>query len=258
MAKTLKVLYAGDSTKRVVSGMQGMRSFSLADEIRDAGVYLTGALEGGKIVVERILSHEAINRFPETAEDLAVYDVVILSDIAHDSLVLYPGKRKSRSPMGPNRPKEIVRYVENGGSLAYIGGYSTFQGLGGVGHWYDTPVARVLPVRILPLSDDRIETPEGVTPTDIVTDHDVTKGLDWTHPPIFNGYNRTGDVADDAILLARIGDDGHPLLVVSQVGNGRVLVFTSDCAPHWGAGFVRWPDYARFWQQAMRWLAASE
>ena len=63
-----------------------------------------------------------------------------------------------------------------------------------------------------------------------------------------------------------------PLLAVGQAGEGRVAAYASDAAPHWVGGFVDWgtkrihqkigegfievgEDYARFWNNLVRWTA---
>ena len=35
---------------------------------------------------------------------------------------------------------------------------------------------------------------------------------------------------------------------------GTSMAFASDIAPHWGAGFMKWNGYDRFWIQTIRWL----
>ena len=251
-----KVLYAGDSAIMAVLGLEGIEVFPLLDQIWDAGVHLQGALEAAGHTVRRMLSHEAYYSLPETAEALAEYDVLILSDIGHDTVLLYPGARRNAVPMGPNRMKEIVRFVENGGGLAYVGGYFTYQGHHGQGRWYGTPVAKILPLEIIALHDDRIETPEGARPRIHDTAHPVMAGIDWAQPPMFMGYNKTNRRAG-ADLLATIGDDDDPFLACWSVGQGRVLAITSDVAPHWGSDFVQWPHYQQFWDQAIRWLGGA-
>jgi uncharacterized membrane protein len=251
-----KILYAGDSAIMAVLGLEGIEVFPLMDQIWDAGVHLQGALEAAGHTVRRMLSHEACYNLPETAEALAEYDVLILSDIGHDTVLLYPGERRNAVPMGPNRMKEIVRYVQDGGGLAYVGGYFTYQGHHGQGRWYGTPVSKILPVEILPLHDDRIETPEGVRPRILRTDHPVTAGIPWDKPPMFMGYNKTEE-RKGADLLARIGDDNDPFLACWSVDRGRVLAITSDVAPHWGSDFIQWPHYQKFWDQAVLWLSSE-
>jgi uncharacterized membrane protein len=138
----MKVLYAGDSAIIAMLGLEGAEIYPVVDQVWDAGTHLKSALEGDGIEVVRMPSHVAYSDFPETAEALREYDAVILSDIGHDTLVTYPGERRYQVPMGPNRLKEIARYVESGGGLVYCGGYFTFQGHYGKGRWYGTPVAK--------------------------------------------------------------------------------------------------------------------
>jgi uncharacterized membrane protein len=249
-----KILYAGDSAIMVVLGLEGTEVYSLMDQIWDAGKNLQAALETSGHQVTRMLSHDAFYRLPETAEKMAEYDVLILSDIGHDTVILYPGDRRNAIPMGPNRVKEIVKFIQNGGGLAYIGGYFTYQGHNGQGRWYNSALAKILPVEILPLPDDRIETPEGVQPSFVSTTHPILKGLPLNEFPIFMGYNQT-KARPGADLLGVIGEEADPFLACGEVGKGRIMAITSDAAPHWGSDFVRWPYFTQFWNQAMRWLS---
>ena len=194
----------------------------------------------------------------EGAEIYPVVDQVWDAGTHLQSALEGDGERRYQVPMGPNRLKEIARYVESGGGLVYCGGYFTFQGHYGKGRWYGTPVAKLLPLEILPLPDDRIEAPEGAPIFDIDDGHPVTAGIDWSETPIFMGYNRAGEIQNGGRLLGRIGEDGDPFLAVGEYGSGRVMTITSDCAPHWGSDFVRWPHYARFWNQAIRWVAGRD
>ena len=251
-----KILYAGDSAIMVVLGLEGIEIFPLVDQIWDAGTHLKDALEASGHSVTRMLSHEAYYNLPETAEDLAEYDVLILSDIGHDTVLLYPGSRRNAVPMGPNRMKEIVRYVEGGGGLAYIGGYFTFQGHHGQGRWFGTPVAKILPVEILSLHDDRVEAPEGAQIKVLKPEHPIWSGIPVEDLPIFMGYNKTNP-RQGAELLAIIGEE-DPLLACWEVGQGRVMTLTSDAAPHWGSDFIRWPYYNQFWAQVISWLTLGK
>ena len=48
-------------------------------------------------------------------------------------------------------------------------------------------------------------------------------------------------------------DEGDPLLAVWQYGLGRAAAWTSDATGRWAVNWTAWPDYARFWSQAVRW-----
>jgi uncharacterized membrane protein len=108
-----------------------------------------------------------------------------------------------------------------------------------------------LPVRIAP-HDDRMETPEGVYPK-IHMDHEILKGLpaEW---PDFLGYNKVEQ--SGGVLVLEFPETGDPLLIVEEIGKGRVACFTSDILPHWGSPrFTAWDGYVPFWEQFFRWIA---
>lgn len=70
-----------------------------------------------------------------------------------------------------------------------FGGYMTFNGIGGQGKWWATPVQDVLPVQILPY-DDRMEHCEGAVPETILADHPVLNGIRGEWPRLL-GYNKS-------------------------------------------------------------------
>lgn len=203
-------------------------------------------------MVDHIENHEATEHFPRSRDELNAYDVVILSDIPADSLLLHPDTFV-RGQRTPNRLNELADWVDAGGGFLMVGGYMSFSGFEGKARFHGTAVERCLPVTMLGY-DDRMETPEGLTPEVVARDHAVLAGLptDW---PYFLGYNRV--VANGGETLLRIGDD--PLLIVDAHGAGRVAAFTSDCSPHWGSPeFMEWAGYGPFWNGLLSWLAGNE
>jgi len=198
----------------------------------------------------------ALEEFPETPEALTRYDVVILSDVEAEVLLLYPFSRFMDTPMGPNRLKSIRDYVAGGGGLAMIGGWSSFTGRRAIGGYQGTPVEEALPVDCLQVQDDRREAPEGVTIEVTDSTHPLMQGIDWSLPPLFTGYNRIR-LKQGAELLARVKETGDPFIAAWSYGRGRALAFASDISPHWGSAFQKWPYYGAFWVQAVRWLAGG-
>jgi len=200
--------------------------------------------------VDHVPNHLATEAFPTSVAELSDYEVVVLSDIGADTLLLHPdtfvrGKRT------PNRLMVIDEWVSSGGGLLMVGGYMSFAGFEGKGRYHATPVESALPVDILGY-DDRAERPEGVHPRVEVGDHPVLAGLPgpW---PYFLGYNRLTAKTAASVLLA-VNDD--PFLVVGPRGEGRSAAFASDCSPHWGSpDFIAWEGYAAFWDQLLGWLA---
>lgn len=252
MGTGLRVLIAGESWITVSTHIKGFDHFvtsSYAEGVR----WLREGLASNGIAVDYLPNHVANVEFPDTIEALRAYDVVMLSDIGTNTLLLHPDTFGA-SVARPNRLKLLEQYVENGGGLAMIGGYMTFQGIDGKGRWHDTPVERVLPVNISPV-DDRVEVPEGVHPVVVQAGHPILDGIpsEW---PFFLGYNRT-TLKPGATLLAEV--NGDPFIAVQRAGEGRTAIFASDCSPHWGPpAFVNWPSYGRFWTQLVRWLAGRE
>lgn len=252
----IRVLYVGDSG--ITIGAVSASSNFTYDQ-RGVGVEIAAQKildawrKNPRYEVSYLTGWDALAKFPETPEALAAYDVVILSDVDSDSLVLYPPERSARAPMGPNRLKSIREYVRQGGALLMIGGYATFTGRHNAGNYHGTPVEEALPVNCLGQDDDRMETPEGVTVDVKKADHPILRGIDWSPSPIFNGYNRL-EVKQGAQVLASFKETGDPLLVVWKFGKGRSMAFASDIAPHWGAGFQDWKYYEQFWNQALEWL----
>lgn len=133
-----------------------------------------------------------------------------------------------------------------------IGGYMSFSGINAVARYQRTPLAEVLPAMMVD-GDDRVEVPEGAQIDLSIPEHPIFSGLKepWPH---FLGYNQLKE-RPDTTVLARCGDD--VFMAVGQYGQGRSLVFASDCGPHWGPPeFVSWKHYGRLWYQAVAWVAS--
>jgi uncharacterized membrane protein len=246
-----RVLVVGESWVSSATHYKGWDHFVSATY--HSGVsYLRDALTGGGIELEHMPAHEATESFPFEVEGLAPYDVVILSDIGANTLLLHPdtwlhGRRT------PNRLAMLRAWVEGGGGLAMAGGYLSFQGLDGRARYRGTAVEGVLPSEIDPW-DDRVEVPEGFAARPVAPDHPILAGIEGDWPPLL-GYNRFR-LKPDATLLASLGDD--PILAVRNAGAGRTLAWASDIGPHWcPEEFASWPGYQRLWTQAAAWLAGK-
>lgn len=246
-----RVLIAGESWVSESTHYKGFDAFTSVtfhtgvDPLRDA-------LEGQGIEVDHLPAHEVPERFPASSQELSKHDVVILSDIGANSILLHPDTWL-RGRRSVNRLRVLADWVRAGGGLMMAGGYLTFQGFEGKGFWHRTPVEEVLPSLMSPY-DDRVETPEGAAPALDNPDHPVVAGLgsDW---PALLGYNRFEATAD-SVVLATVG--GDPLLAVREVGSGRSLAWASDIAPHWcPEEFMSWDGYQRLFGQAVRWLAGE-
>jgi uncharacterized membrane protein len=248
---TRRVLIAGESWVTHSIHTKGFDSFTTT-EYNEGVAWLRAALEGGGWEVTFIPNHLAAREFPLTAEALAAYDVVMLSDIGANTLLLHPDTFVRSKPL-PNRLHAIRDYVRNGGGLVMIGGYLTFQGIEAKGKWANSPVEEVLPVTLFQ-RDDRVESPQGVVPKVGDPGHQIVKGLGEEWPALL-GYNEV-IAKPDAEVLVRVG--GDPLLVTGTFGAGRSVAFTSDCGPHWAPPpFCDWEGYAPLWNNIASWVSGK-
>lgn len=249
---TGRVLLAGETWVMHTIHQKGFDSFTTT-EYGEGYRFLTAALEAGGIDVEVLPNHLAPTRFPTTREELAAYDVVILSDIGANTLLLHPDTFV-RSRAMPNRLALLRDWVAEGGGLVMVGGYLTFNGIEGKGRYGGSPLEEALPVTLVP-GDDRVEAPEGAAAR-VVADHPIVAGLEAEWPNLL-GYNKL--VAKPGATVAAVaGPAADPLLAAWQFGQGRAVAFASDCGPHWAPPeFCAWAGYAPLWQGIVRWAAGA-
>lgn len=242
-----RILLAGESWMSYTTHVKGFDSFYTS--VYETGEkFLKAAMEKAGYEFVFMPNHIAAGSFPYQMEELKEYDLLILSDIGSNTLLL-PDETFRESRMMPNRCALIRDYVLSGGALLMVGGYMTFSGIDGKGRWGKTPVQEVLPVKLSDV-DDRMEHCEGVRPEKI-KDHPIFEGLEGQWPRVL-GYNQT-EAKEDAEVLATIC--GDPFIAVGEYGKGRSAVFTTDCAPHWAPReFCSWEGYDRLFAGLAAWL----
>ncbi len=246
MTRALRILIAGESWETLSFHQKGFDVFTTTFYYEGVGP-LQAALEGAGHTVAYMPSHIAATKFPVDLDGLHAFDVVILSDIGTNTLLLHPDTFE-RSRRMPNRLALLRDYVAAGGGLIMVGGYMTFQGIDAKARYAGTPVEAALPVTLLP-HDDRVEVPEGATPR-VQMAHPIVAGIDGEWPQLL-GYNRL-IARPAAITVALVADD--PLLVAWEFGSGRSIAFASDCGPHWAPPeFLSWSGYAQLWSQMAGW-----
>ena len=242
------VMIVGESWMTHRTHHKGFDQFT--DTFFETGVGpLRRVLEEAGHEVTWMPAHEAQDGFPQNREGLSGVDVLVLSDIGANTLLLHSDTWLRGLPT-PNRLKLIRDWVHDGGALVMCGGYYSFQGINAGAFYHGTPVEEVLPVDISPY-DDRVEVPEGAAAEILEGDHAVLSGIgdQW---PVLLGYNRVA-ASTGATVLASI--NGDPLLAVAEMGDGRTLAWTSDIAPHWcPEPFTSWEGYEMLWSRAIDWL----
>lgn len=249
----IKLLLVGESWVSSASHFKGFDQFGSVTFHTGADRFVQGMAKAG-IEVTYMKAHEAAEEFPFEREGLSAFDVVMLSDIGANTLLLPPDVWL-RGQRVPNRLKMIEAWVRDGGGLIMIGGYMTFQGIDGRGRWHRTPVERVLPVECLPY-DDRVEIPEGATPEVVNAAHPMLDGVapDW---PYLLGVNELAPKAGAEVIL-RLPEEqgGLPLLVCGKCGAGRTVAWASDMSEHWlPKPFLDWPGYDVLFANMVEWAA---
>ena len=189
------------------------------------------------------------------------HDVLIFSDVEAKNFQLAPSffdrSKFGKQPLTfPDRVRLTVEAVRGGKHMMFLGGWLSFNGEMGKGGWGRTQLREILPVACLDHEDLR-ESTEGWRPQAVRPDHPILAGIDLgTAPPIL-GYNVVRPRPGCEVVAAWPGTD-DPALAVGRFGDGRVLAYTSDPAPHWGCNFVYWDQYARFWSNAVDWLVQGD
>lgn len=71
--------------------------------------------------------------------------------------------------------------------------------------------------------------------------------------PELLGYVATTPKQTAQVILRGPEPYNDPILTTWQHGLGRAVAFTSDATSRWGANWVTWNNFTRFWSQAIRW-----
>ncbi|MFU8876025.1 glutamine amidotransferase [Micromonospora sp. SL4-19] len=246
-----RVLLAGESWSTTSIHTKGFDSFFTSTYEEGGGAFIA-ALERGGHEVDFMPNHVASAQFPATTAEFDRYDVIVLSDIGANTILL-PTDVFTRGQAVPDRLAALAHWVHGGGALLMVGGYLSFQGIEAKANYRGTALAAILPVH-MEVGDDREETPHGVRPR-VVQRHAAVAHVPQELPAIL-GYQRLRMRPAAETLIAV---DGRPLLVVGRHGEGRVAAFASDMGPHWlPPEFLAWEGFDALWQDMVGWLAGEE
>ena len=241
-----KILFAGESWFVTTIETKGFDQFTIGGyetEIHRIYQYMGDAAE-----IIHMPAHEILEKFPGTAEELAEYDMVIISDVGANTFFLHPQTFKY-SIATPNRLEAIKQYVANGGSFGMMGGYLSFTGFEAKAHYHDTALEEILPVEMLPC-DDRKEHPEGFSVEIDPDRHPILNGFPKQWPALL-GYNKLIAKPDADVIVEY---DGDPILALGTYGKGKTFAWASDCAPHWmSPEFCEWEYNKKLWENIIAW-----
>jgi uncharacterized membrane protein len=230
-------------------------------EMFNYGTWLKEALESsGEHQVESVPTWDFYKLGPgEYEKILEEYDVIIFSDVEAKNFQLAPSFF-DREQFGttiltfPDRVRLTVEAVHAGKAMMFLGGWLSFTGEMGKGGWNRTRLREILPVTCLDY-EDLIESTEGYTAQLTDTDKSAFDNLNFdTFPPIL-GYNQVSP-RDGCSVLLNIKETGDPLVATGSFGQGRVLAYMSDPAPHWGCNFVFWDQYEAFWLSCLDYISS--
>ena len=84
-------------------------------------------------------------------------------------------------------------------------------------------------------------------------DYPMLAGIDRV--PKLYGYIATSE-KELAQIYIRSHED-HPILAGWNYGLGRSVAFTSDVKPGWGADWIEWENFGKFWGQVVNWVLPS-
>jgi hypothetical protein len=147
--------------------------------------------------------------------------------------------------------QNIAAYVQNGGALLISAG-PEFAGPESV---FRTPLAAVLPAqptgRVIDGGFKPVVTPDGLA-------HPVTRALpgrnEGDKPPIWGRWFRIIEANKVAGHTVMSGPGNRPLLVLDQVGKGRVAELLSDQPWLWARGFEGGGPQAELLRRLAHWL----
>jgi uncharacterized membrane protein len=247
----MEILLAGESWITIEHHFKGWDHFTSAT-FHDGASAFKKAMEKHGIQIHHLYAHLVPDYFPRNLEELTQYDVIILSDIGSNSLLL-PSETWLKGKQTFNRLELLRDYVKRGGGLVMVGGYYSFQGIHAMARYRSTPIEEILPVRLLPY-DDRVEAPEGLLPT-IGPHFSAFQGFPSSLPALL-GYNKV-ILRNDSACIYLIADD--PLLALREVGKGRTAAWMSDIGPHWCPHeFMLSKNYEQMWVKILQWVGKKE
>jgi hypothetical protein len=185
--------------------------------------------------------------FPSDEKLLASYRCIIIGS--------FPARE-----MNPPQYEALLRYVEEGGSVIFLGGRDSF-GRGGFG---ETAVAPLIPWHISRTEREMTAGAYPVTATDLAMEHNATAAAARTLcevpvPEIYS-VNHVGRLRPGAVSLMDVTVGRRVIAVVAlqPYGLGQTIGIATDTLWRWGRKRGKLKKvHSQFWQQVIRYMCGN-
>jgi hypothetical protein len=182
-----------------------------------------------------------------TPSQLSFFKIVILGNLTAEEL-------------GEERARNLILFVEAGGSLVLLGGAKAWGDSG----FTRTALREILPVRD-PATKPRVRDEAfAVHLTDAARAHPAFAGdpeLWQTIPPILSIFPAASlSAAAEALVTADTPSGTVPVVVTQRYGQGKVAAILTDTLWKWqlSPDALEHKPYARFWTQLLAWMVPRE
>jgi hypothetical protein len=182
-----------------------------------------------------------------TPQELAFFKIVMLGNV-------------DAKELGAARAKNLVKFVEDGGSLVLLGGTRAWT----AGGLVQTDLGKALPVHSTDVKTLETEKAFPVHLSEAARAHPAFAGdaaLWQSIPPVlsvFTGF--TLSPAAETLVTADTTQGPQPVVVTQRFGQGKVTAILTDSLWRWQLGpeSGKAKPYERFWTQMISWLLPRE
>ncbi|NQU09483.1 hypothetical protein HQ590_01720, partial [bacterium] len=176
-----------------------------------------------------------------TPEQLLQYKIVILGDLDAEAI-------------GTTRAENLIRFVEEGGSLVLLGGPAGW----GADGFAATPLTKLMPIRregFLPVREGRFSTTltaEGKAHPAFAAQADK-----WDAAPPILSIFPGARLAPGAVALVQTAEQ-DPVIAAQRFGQGKVAAILTESLWRWAMEPDQAEAYQRLWTQLLEWLTPAE
>jgi len=182
-----------------------------------------------------------------TASELAYFKIVIIGNLTAEEL-------------GQQRADNLVKFVEDGGSLVLLGGSAAW----GENGLLQTSLKQVLPIRAERTESIEAEQPFPVRLSDTARSHPAFAGDAefWEIiPPVLSVFAGTElSPAAQGLVTVETPQGSQPIVATQRYGQGKVTAILTDSLWRWQLGpeASKNQPYQRFWTQLIAWMLPQE